>query len=228
MFSGIGLIRSRDRRFERAREADAVAGEARVAAPGRTARRRADRWSSGRDGRSRAAALRGARPRPRRAAPPRPSDRPSRARIGRGPPRSAPCSRSRRRRARRRSSGRRRRSPRTSDCRLPDAASRAAAHDGAPAPWSATPIRIASSSRRSPATAAARDAAGRSVGERRLPHQVEDVVSANPDVVGAGVDDRGAPGVHSSGRIIRPCGVADGGCYGNGTVTPLVCRQFGC
>ena len=25
-----------------------------------------------------------------------------------------------------------------SDCRLPDAANRAAAHDGAPAPWSAT------------------------------------------------------------------------------------------
>ena len=36
------------------------------------------------------------------------------------------------------------------DCRLPEAASRAAAHDGAPAPWSATPMRIASISRRSP------------------------------------------------------------------------------
>jgi hypothetical protein len=37
------------------------------------------------------------------------------------------------------------------DWRLPDAASRAAAHDGAPGPWSADPIRIASTRRRSAA-----------------------------------------------------------------------------
>ena len=34
------------------------------------------------------------------------------------------------------------------------------------------------------------------VGERRPLHQVEDVVSPDPDVVGSGVDDGGAPGVH--------------------------------
>ena len=37
------------------------------------------------------------------------------------------------------------------DCRLPDKARRAVAHDGAPEPWSATLERIASSIARSPA-----------------------------------------------------------------------------
>jgi hypothetical protein len=38
-----------------------------------------------------------------------------------------------------------------SDWRFPEIASRAAAHEGAPAPWSATPVRIASRTRRSAA-----------------------------------------------------------------------------
>ena len=65
------------------------------------------------------------------------------------------------------------------------------------------------------------------VGERRPLHQVEDVVSADSDVVRAGVDDRGAPGIHSSGWILRPRGVRTGSCYGNSTVTPLVCTSSG-
>ena len=42
------------------------------------------------------------------------------------------------------------------------------------------------------------------LGERRLPHQVEDVVSTHADVIRAGVNDRGVPGFHSSGWIIAP------------------------
>ena len=45
------------------------------------------------------------------------------------------------------------------------------------------------------------------IGKRRLLHQLEDVVSANSDVVRAGVDNRGAPGVHSSAWMLRPCRV---------------------
>ena len=43
------------------------------------------------------------------------------------------------------------------------------------------------------------------VGERRPLHQLEDVVSANSDVVRASVDDGGPPSVHSSGWMLRPC-----------------------
>ena len=65
MFSGIGLIRSRDRRFERAREADAVAGEAGVLGERRTARdARIDRrvHAMAEPGQPRFAALRPRRP----------------------------------------------------------------------------------------------------------------------------------------------------------------------
>ncbi len=61
------------------------------------------------------------------------------------------------------------------------------------------------------------------VGERRLLHQLEDVVSANSDVVRASVDDGRSPCVHSSGWMLRPCRCTSVCCYGNGTVTPLVC-----
>ena len=111
--------------------------------------------------------------------------------------RSAPCRSSRRRRARRRWPGRRRRSPltRTDDC--PDAASRAAAHDGAPAPWSAHPDQDRV---QQPPLARRRQAAEVEqhdrVRERRAPHQRGDVVSANPDVRRVGRRDRRAPGFH--------------------------------
>ncbi len=71
------------------------------------------------------------------------------------------------------------------DCRLPDAASRAAAHDGAPG----TVVGDADQDgvdqttlggRRQPLVVQQED----EIGERRLLHQVEDVVSADPDVVG--------------------------------------------
>ena len=134
MFSGSGLIAVGDRRLERPREADAVASEPCRPAPGRTAPRRADRWSNGRGARSRAAALSPRslrRPvRPRRGG----RDEPCQPARGRDHRRSTPCSPSRRRRARRQSRARRRRLPPESDWRLPDAASRAAAQDGAPAP----------------------------------------------------------------------------------------------
>ena len=42
------------------------------------------------------------------------------------------------------------------------------------------------------------------IGERGVPHQVEDVVSAHSDVIRTGVDDRGTPRVHSSGWMLRP------------------------
>ena len=45
------------------------------------------------------------------------------------------------------------------------------------------------------------------IGERRLPHQVEDVVSANSDVVGPASTMAVRQGVHSSGWILRPCRV---------------------
>jgi hypothetical protein len=64
------------------------------------------------------------------------------------------------------------------DWRLPDAASRAAAHDGAPAPWSADPIRKRIDQAplgvgRQPFVMQQKD----QIGERRSPHQVEDVMS---------------------------------------------------
>jgi len=40
------------------------------------------------------------------------------------------------------------------------------------------------------------------ISERRLPHQIEDVVPSDSDVGRAGVDNRGAPRIHSSGSDI--------------------------
>jgi hypothetical protein len=41
------------------------------------------------------------------------------------------------------------------------------------------------------------------IGERGLLHEREDVVSANSEVRRAGINDCGAPRVHSSGWILR-------------------------
>ena len=124
MFSGIGLIASRDRRFERAREADAVAGEAAVARASVEQHRdaRVDRGvhamaEAGQPPLRRPASstiARGDRVERQAVAP----------RVGRDRPQSAPCSRIPRRRARRRSPGRRRRSPPTATggCPTPRAA----------------------------------------------------------------------------------------------------------
>ena len=63
-----------------------------------------------------------------------------------------------------------------SDCRLPEAASRAAAHDGAPAPWSATPMRIASIRRRSPGVGS-RPRWSRTIASVNVEPRISDVIS---------------------------------------------------
>ena len=112
----------------------------------------------------------------RRAAPPAPDGRPSRLAPRRVRPRSAPCSWRRRRRARRRSSGRRRRSPRrsTAGCPTPPAARRR--RTARPAPWSATPIRMASSSRRSPGDGS-RPRCSSTIGSVNVALRISDVTS---------------------------------------------------
>ena len=163
MFIGSGLMRSRPPLRARAHEADAVAGQPdlrRAMSKSTSTRGSIVEWT------------RWPRPGSRRLSPTALFDRPaaracverqpSRCRARRGRPRSAPCSPRRRRRARRRWPGRRRRPRPTSDWRLPDAARRAAAQDGAPAPWSATRSGWRRAAAARPATAAARDAAGRS------------------------------------------------------------------
>ena len=148
MFSGMGLMRFRTASSSARREADAVAGDTVLL---RQCEQDGDAWVD--DGvhamsETGQARLRGSGP-PRRAARPCPRTTCRSRAVSRPaainsmqPEPAPPCS-----------------SPivstpaaiaAESDCRLPDAASRAAAQDGAPAPWSATPIRIASSSRRSP------------------------------------------------------------------------------
>ena len=42
------------------------------------------------------------------------------------------------------------------------------------------------------------------VSKGRFPHQVEDIVSADSDVMWTGIDNRSAPCVHSSGWMLRP------------------------
>ena len=127
--------------------------------------------------------------------------------LARSPRRSAPCSPTRRRRARRRWRARRPRwRPRaTAGCPTPPAARSRRTARRRRDPRRRSGWRPAAGA--PPATAADRGAAGRSVGERRALHQLEDVVSADPDVVRAGVDDGGAPGIHSSDWMLRPCRV---------------------
>jgi hypothetical protein len=62
------------------------------------------------------------------------------------------------------------------DWRFPEAANRAAAHDGAPAPWSDTPMRIASSRRLSPALGS-RPRCSNTMASVKVAPRISDVIS---------------------------------------------------
>ena len=105
------------------------------------------------------------------------------------------------------------------DDRLPDAASRAAAQDGAPD----AVIRHANQEGvEQPALAGRRQTRqveqDDRVGERRPLHQRRDRVATNPNICRVRSCDRGTPGIHEvpdyTGGLRRA-----GGCYGSATVT---------
>jgi hypothetical protein len=79
---------------------------------------------------------------------------------------------------------------------LPEATSRAAAHDGAPDGVDQATLPRA----RQPMVMEQKD----EIRERRAAHQFEHVVAAHTEVCRAGIDDGGAPGIHRARIIAGP------------------------
>src|SRR5690242_14271463 len=104
------------------------------------------------------------------------------------------------------------------DARLPDAASRAAAQEGAPAPWSATPISSASSSRRSPAEGR-RPRWSNTIKSVNVADCISDVTAWPRIQMFVASDVAIAVRQGSIGAVIIPAGLPAGACYGNATVT---------
>ena len=228
MLSGIGLMRSRIGGLERAREADAVAGESRVGGQReqhvdpRDRSSECTRWPN-----PGSRVPRGSSPRRRARCAVSGNDSPLAPRALEPRRNQLHAGRSGaavlvadgedagRDRRRRRLAIAGRREPRRGARRRAGAVVRRPDQDRVDQP--------ALGRRRQPLVMQQED----QIGERRPPHQFEDVVSADPDVCRAGVDDGGAPGVHCQWLDITSAGGPAGGCYGNRTVTPLFCCKPG-
>ena len=89
------------------------------------------------------------------------------------------------------------------ELRLPEIASRAVAHDGAPDPWSATLDSIASSSARS-ASDGSRDRCSRKMVSVNVCSVMSDVTSCprNADRAVTGLDNGGTPGFHIAPKAL--------------------------